>query len=586
MNSRKHRRGVSPSFVLVFLALVLGGSKASAQKKSAPAAPVKAAAPAKTGAATPKSAAGSKAGSTASHGSTTKGPTTAGPTTKGPTTAGSSTKGPTTGGAHSATAGAGGVKGGSSAHPAAGGAEHRAGGEPNGTKVVHTANGGEIHSRANGTPRDVHANGMNVHHGLDGHRRVEVERADHSRIVAEHGGRGYVQHPYMYHGHEYGRRTYYRGGRAYDHYYGRYYYHGAYMNYYTPGFYYRPAFYGWAYNPWVAPVPYAWGWGGNPWYGYYGYYFTPYPAYASASLWLTDYMISVSLAAAYQNAQEAAAQAAQGGPPPNAAPLTPDVKEMISEEVKRQIALENAESQSAQTATPDPASSSVQRMLTDSVRHVFLVGHELDVVNSAGAECAVSQGDALQLVGPPPPDSPTASLLVLSSKGGIECPKNETVSVQITDLQEMQNHMRETIDAGMGELQTKQGSGNLPTMPIAAKGEPVKASFMTDAPPPDPNVATELSQQYNQGLTAEQQALAGTPQQAGATTSASSAPAPAPAPAPPPAEPTQIALGQSIDDVTAALGTPVRIVDLTTKKIYVYKDLKITFKSGKVSEVQ
>ena len=57
------------------------------------------------------------------------------------------------------------------------------------------------------------------------------------------------------------------------------------------------------------------------------------------------------------------------------------------------------------------------------------------------------------------------------------------------------------------------------------------------------------------------------------------APAQAPAPA-------QIQLGQSIDDVVAALGQPEKIVDLGPKRIYVYKDLKITFTNGKVSDVQ
>jgi hypothetical protein len=57
------------------------------------------------------------------------------------------------------------------------------------------------------------------------------------------------------------------------------------------------------------------------------------------------------------------------------------------------------------------------------------------------------------------------------------------------------------------------------------------------------------------------------------------------APAQPPA-PAQIQLGQSIDDVVAALGQPEKIVDLGPKKIYVYKDLKITFANGKVSDVQ
>jgi hypothetical protein len=54
---------------------------------------------------------------------------------------------------------------------------------------------------------------------------------------------------------------------------------------------------------------------------------------------------------------------------------------------------------------------------------------------------------------------------------------------------------------------------------------------------------------------------------------------------PPPATAT-IQLGQSIDQVKAALGQPEKIVDLGKKQIYVYKDLKITFIDGKVSDVQ
>jgi len=583
MFSWKISKGFTPVVALALGALFLGGpTVASAQKKSAPAAPAKAPAPAAHAA----TGGAAKAGTT----TTAHGPTTAG-AAHGPTT--SSPHGVTTSSPHGATTaehgsamGGGARAGGDRAVGRPGGerAAERGGrpGEPRGVSHETGRHGEEITRRPGGAPRDVHlAGGINAHHNLNGSRRFETERADHSRIVAEHGGRGYVQHPYMYHGREFGRRTYYHDGHAYYHDYGRYYYHGVYVNYYAPAFYYRPAFYGWAYNPWVAPVPYAWGWGGNPWYGYYGYYFTPYPVYASASLWLTDYMISTSLAAAYQNAAEAQAQAlAAGTPPPNAAPLTPEVKDMISQEVQRQIALANAEAQTAQAGPPDPASSSIQRMLSDNVRHVFLVGHSLDVTNSAGGECAVSQGDALQLVGPPPPDSQTANLLVLSSKGGIECVKNDTVTVQITDLQEMQNHMRETIDAGMGEMQKAKG---LPAIPAAAQGEPVKASFASDAPPPDPNVKTELSQTYNDGAKAEDAALAGGSSQAAGGPSAESAIAPLAAPAAPP---TQIELGQTVEQVTASLGQPLKIVDLNTKLIYIYKDMKITFKSGKVADVQ
>ena len=154
-----------------------------------------------------------------------------------------------------------------------------------------------MRTRPNGSRAEFHdtKRGMDVHHGLDGRRRVSVERADHSRVYAERGGRGYVQRPYMYHGHEYGHRTYYYNGRAYDRFYNRYPYHGVYVYGYAPAVYYAPAFYGWAYNPWVAPVPYAWGYVGTPWYGFYGGYFTPYPVYPSASVWLADYLLSQSL---------------------------------------------------------------------------------------------------------------------------------------------------------------------------------------------------------------------------------------------------------------------------------------------------
>jgi hypothetical protein len=63
-------------------------------------------------------------------------------------------------------------------------------------------------------------------------------------------------------------------------------------------------------------------------------------------------------------------------------------------------------------------------------------------------------------------------------------------------------------------------------------------------------------------------------------------PAPAPAPAAAPAAPASIQLGQTIDQVVAALGQPQKMVDLGSKKIYVYKDLKVTFVDGKVSDVQ
>jgi hypothetical protein len=464
------------------------------------------------------------------------------------------------------------------------------GGRPMPGHEVRTARGDTIRRGPGGNVRDVHVAGRNmeIHHGLNGDRRVEVMRGDH-RIVAERGGRGYVERRYAFHGHDYARRSYYYHGRAYDRYYGSHFYHGVEVHYYTPAYYYRPAFYGWAYNPWVAPVPYAWGFAGNPWYGHYGYYFTPYPVYPSASVWLTDYLLSTSLAAAYQAQVDANVAAAQAqGAPPNAAPLSPQAKDLIAAEVQRQIALENqeAQTQTAQTAAPDPKSSSIERMLTDNIQHVFVVGHDIDVVNEAGAECSVSQGDALQLKLAPASDSPTASLIVLSSKGGTDCRQSDTVDVQISDLQEMQNHMRQLIDQGMGDLQAKQGKG-LPALPSSAAGEPVKASFMAAAPPPEQNVSTEINQELQAADQAEKEVVAQAPadgQQVAGGPSANPQPEAPPAPA---AAPESVSLvGMTPDQVTAALGQPTRIVNLGTKKIFVYKDMKVTFTNNKVSDAQ
>lgn len=54
----------------------------------------------------------------------------------------------------------------------------------------------------------------------------------------------------------------------------------------------------------------------------------------------------------------------------------------------------------------------------------------------------------------------------------------------------------------------------------------------------------------------------------------------------PPPEPQQIEKGQTPDQVKASLGPPDKIVNLGAKQIYVYKDLKVTFMNGKVSDVQ
>jgi hypothetical protein len=54
----------------------------------------------------------------------------------------------------------------------------------------------------------------------------------------------------------------------------------------------------------------------------------------------------------------------------------------------------------------------------------------------------------------------------------------------------------------------------------------------------------------------------------------------------PQAEPQTIEKGQTADQVQGSLGKPDKIVNLGSKQIWVYKDLKVTFVNGKVSDVQ
>jgi mono/diheme cytochrome c family protein len=59
-------------------------------------------------------------------------------------------------------------------------------------------------------------------------------------------------------------------------------------------------------------------------------------------------------------------------------------------------------------------------------------------------------------------------------------------------------------------------------------------------------------------------------------------PPPPPADAPPPT----VAIGQTEDQVIASFGPPMRVAKLGVKEILYYKDMKVTFIKGKVSDVE
>jgi hypothetical protein len=387
-------------------------------------------------------------------------------------------------------------------------------------RQVSLKGGGTASIRPNGQIRSINRNGMHIDHGLNGSRRIESTH-NGARIVTTGRGRGYVQRPYVTrNGHAYVSRTVVINGRAYSHVYRSYGYGGHYYYGYRPAYYYGPAYYGWAYNPWPAPVYFGWGWGGAPWYGYYGGYFAPYPSYPSAAFWLTDYLLSASLQAAYQaqvaaNAANAAAvNGAAGGGGDNAAPqsdanaggdapaassgavtLTPEVKAAIAEEVKAQLAAEQAEAKQPAApaasggAQPTQASTDEVPPALDPARRTFVVDNDLAVTGD-GQECQLTQGDVITRI-TDTPDSDNKVTVSVSSSKKTDCAAGKQVGVTVDDLQEMHNHFQEQLDNGMKELASKQGSGGLPKAPDTS-------TTASDVPPPPPDASAEKTLQDQQ----------------------------------------------------------------------------------------
>jgi len=377
-------------------------------------------------------------------------------------------------------------------------------------KQVSLSGGGTASIRPNGQIRSINRNGMHIEHGLNGSRRIEsTHNGAHIVTTGKHSG--YVQRPYVTRGgRTYVSRTVVVNNRTYTTVY-RSYSYGGYCCYYgyTPAYYYGPAYYGWAYNPWPAPVYYGWGWGGAPWYGYYGGYFAPYPTYPSAAFWLTDYLLSASLQAAYQAhaAATAAAAADNGSDQPAAQPqgneggdapaassgavtLTPEVKAAIAEEVKAQLAAEQAAAAKPAatsagsapgqgSATTTQASGEVPPTL-DPARRTFVVDTDL-AVSADGQECQLTSGDVITRITDTPDNDRKVNVSVSSSKK-TDCAAGKQVAVSVDDLQEMHNHFQEQLDNGMKELSSKQGTGGLPKAPDTS-------TTASDVPPPPPDAS-------------------------------------------------------------------------------------------------
>jgi YD repeat-containing protein len=387
---------------------------------------------------------------------------------------------------------------------------------PSGTIVEHDKNG---RTTSVTTPRGTTARmdgrgrvtsirdkgGNTISRGPRGERRVETVRADRSRVVSLGSRTGYVERRFDRGGRQYMRRTYVVGGRTYVHVYRGHYYHGVPYYVYVPPYYYAPAYYGWIYNPWPRPVYYRWGWYGSRWYRPYSYYFAPYPVYPYPSLWLTDYLLAENLRLAYEagdaesyrggDSQAEVVLAAyptgnqRTGDEPNvdSVVLTPELKQMIADEVKSVIVEQEKAARSLSGSSQTNLADEPPPAL-DPNHRVFVAFSVLEVAAN-DETCSLTSGDVIKRTQDTPDSNNTVSVQILASKRS-DCAIGSGARMQITDLNDMQNHLREQVYAGMKTLSEKQGKDGLPAAPPAnfrAVPEGTAA--------PDPTAAEDLHKQ-------------------------------------------------------------------------------------------
>jgi hypothetical protein len=441
-------------------------------------------------------------------------------------------------------------------------------GNPGPRPEFHGANGSSARFDPRGRPTVVHTHpNVAVYHAPDGSRRIVAAGPGGRVFVTNARGHGYVQGPrIVVGGRPFVQRTYIVGGRPYVRVYRPLVYRGVAFNVYTPVRFYNPRFYMWAYTPWALPVRYNFGFVATPWFGFYAGYFSPYPVYAGPNYWLTDYMLSADLQEAYQERMDAQAQGAYDQTGQVA--LTGPVKDQIASEVSFQLNQDRLQSQNPAAMPPDNAPPPI---LADNDPKVFVVSSNL-IVSGGGQECALTEGDVLKMTNTPSTDPQFATVQVLASKGQ-DCAANSIQPVELADLQEMQNHMRATIDQGLGEMQSHQGQSGLPAIDASLRQQTDAPYASPELTQPDTGAAAELQQQAQQATQDEQTVLG----QAGASQVSSGAPC---------APGGTIRLGQSEQEVTCILGRPNTVADLGQKKIYSYKDMKVIFLDGKVSDVQ
>ena len=175
-----------------------------------------------------------------------------------------------------------------------------------------------------------------------------------------------------------------------------------------------------------------------------------------------------------------------------------DVKKAISEQMKNEIA---AEKDAAANKDNETAAKGDQlpSALDPKIRY-FVVSVDEDLTTSDGNECALTPGDVVYRTGDKPDDDKMVDATVKSAKKD-ECPVGATVGIDVSDLQDMHNSLRQTMDEGLKKLAENNGKNGLPAAP-----DTKTTAGEVPPPAPDSNVQDDLAQTQKDADQAEAEA--------------------------------------------------------------------------------
>jgi hypothetical protein len=360
--------------------------------------------------------------------------------------------------------------------------------------VTHTPNGMRTEQHFAGGRRMVEATRPWAGRGSGGGFGGTVHAVRYGNGVT-----GVVEHPLKP---GFTSRTYVRGGRVLyakvysQHSYSRF---GRTFTYQSvvPAVAFAPAYYAWAVQPWSTPVGYRWGWQRESWYAAYGDYFTPYPSYTSLDLWVTDYVVSQNMRAAYQDwhaetypdtdatpdgsapPPDAAASPSSSGtdagssdpsssdssdassqtPPPQAAPppMTPEVKDELNSQIKLQL----RERQRQTTEVSDSGPNALK-----PGHKLFRVNAPLDVPSDTpGAVCSLAPNDYIERTGDMDNNGTVPVEVKLSAIS--DCGTGLVTRVAENDLEAMDSEQQDQLTQAMLVASKNMGPKGLPKAPGA-----------------------------------------------------------------------------------------------------------------------